>query len=341
MKTVFKYLTNLKFQIFVIILTVIGTVFCNLSLPNYLSQIIDYGIVNNDRAFILQTGVIMLIFSLLGMVFNIITSFYASKVSMGLGEIFRNTIFKKIHKFSLEEFDKFSTSSLITRTNNDVTQIQNFIMMFLRIILMAPVMCIGGIVMAFNKDAAMSSVIFLSTPVLVLLVFLISKKAIPLSTRMQQKIDRVNLVMREKLTGIRVMRAFVTENYETKRFHKVNYDLMDNSLKMQRTIALMEPALMFVLNATVVCLLYIGSMHVESGKIMPGDIIAIIQYVMQIMLSITMMSIIFVMYPRAAASAARIDEILYTAPTIVDSKNPKTSSELKGYISFKNVTFSF
>ncbi len=341
MKTVFKELFKFKTQIFIIFLTVAGNVFCTLSLPNYLSEIVDFGIPNNDTNFILRTGGIMLMLALSGMLCNIITGFYAARISMNLGKIFRNVIFKKIQNFSLEEFDKFSTSSLITRTNNDVTQIQNFIVMFLRVILMAPIMCIGGILMAFSKDSTMSSIIFLSIPVLIILIFLISKKAIPLSTIMQKKIDHVNLVMREKLTGIRVMRAFVTEEHETKRFRKASFDLMDNSLRMQRAIALMEPSLMLVLNATVVCLLWIGGLHIQSGEIMAGDIIAIIQYVMQIMISVTMMSIIFVMYPRAAASASRIDEVINTRPKILEIENPKTSSDIKGYIEFKNVSFCF
>ncbi len=341
MKTVFKELLNFKMQIFIIFLTVVGNALCTLSLPNYLSEIIDFGIANNNMQFVYHSGIIMFFITLIGMAFSIITGFYAAKISMKLGEIFRNIIFEKIQNFSLEQFDKFSTSSLITRTNNDVTQIQNFMVMFLRVILMAPVMCVGGIIMAFNKNAAMSSVIFLSIPALVLFIYLISRRAIPLSTRMQQKIDRVNLVMRENLTGIRVVRAFVTEDYETKRFRSASLDLMDNSLHMQRTIAFMDPILMLILNTTVVCLLCIGGFNVRSGNIMAGDIIAIIQYVMQIMFSVTMMSIIFVMYPRAEASAKRIEEVLYSKSSIVETKNPKNSDKLKGHVCFKNVTFYF
>lgn len=341
MKTVFKELLNFKMQIFIIFLTVVGNALCTLSLPNYLSEIIDFGIANNNMQFVYHSGTIMFFITLTGMAFSIITGFYAAKISMKLGEIFRNIIFEKIQNFSLEQFDKFSTSSLITRTNNDVTQIQNFIVMFLRVILMAPVMCVGGIIMAFNKNAAMSSVIFLSIPALVLFIYLISRRAIPLSTRMQQKIDRVNLVMRENLTGIRVVRAFVTEDYETKRFRSASLDLMDNSLHMQRTIAFMDPILMLILNTTVVCLLCIGGFNVRSGNIMAGDIIAIIQYVMQIMFSVTMMSIIFVMYPRAEASAKRIEEVLYSKSSIIEAQNPRNSDKLKGHVCFKNVTFYF
>lgn len=341
MKRVFKQLLNFKLETIIIFITVVGYVFCILSLPNYLSNIIDIGIINNDTNAIIQYGLIMLGLTILGMILSVISSFFSAKVSMGLSKNIRDSVFKKIQIFSTEEFDKFSTSSLITRTNNDVTQIQNFMMMFLRITVMSPIMCVGGIIMAFNKDPSMSNIIFLSIPILIILVSLIAKKSIPLSILMQKKIDRINLVMREKLTGIRVMRAFITENHESERFKAANSDLMHTSLNMQRTIALMEPVLMLILNATTVFILWIGYMHATSGDILSGDIIAVIQYVMQIMMSITMMSVMFVMYPRASASASRIDEVMDTNPTIIYKDNIKNPSNLKGYVEFKNVTFKF
>lgn len=341
MSKIFKELFKFKLSIIIIFITITGSVFCTLNLPNCLSDIIDYGVAERDLDFIFRMGCIMLGLAVLGMLLNIITGFYSAKVSMGLGRNLRNNVFKKIQKFSLQEFDSFSTSSLITRTNNDITQIQNFFMMFLKIIIMAPIMCLGGIIMTFGKNSFMSSIIFFSIPVLVLGVYMISKRAIPLSMQMQKKIDRVNLVMREKLKGIRVIRAFVTEDYETGRFRGVNADLMDNSLRMQRTIALMEPLLMFVLNMTVVVLLYIGETQVKVGSVEVGDIIAIIQYVMQIMISVTMMSVIFVMYPRAAASASRIDEIMDKEVSVQDKINAVNCTKLKGDIVFKNVSFCF
>lgn len=341
MKILFKELWKFKFQILIILITIVGNVFCTLSLPNYLSNIINLGITNKDMNVIIKYGNIMLILTLVAMIFNIVIGFFSAKIAMGVGRNLRNKVFIRVQDFSFEEIDEFSTSSLITRTNNDITQIQNFVMIFLRIILMAPLMCIGGIVMAFNKNASMSSIIFLSIPILLILVFLISKKAVPLSKIMQDKIDSVNLVMREKLTGIRVMRAFVTESHETKRFRIANLNLMENSLHMQRTIAFMEPVLMFVLNNTVVCLLWISGMNISTGNVTSGDIIAIIQYVMQIMMSVTMMSVIFVMYPRASASASRIREVMDTSPTIIYNEHTEGIPDSKGHLLFKNVTFRF
>ena len=341
MNKVLKELIKFKFSIIIIFITIIGSVFCTLSLPNCLSDIINYGVAEHDLNFIFRMGGIMFTLSVLGMILNIITGFYSSKVSMGIGRNLRNNVFKKTQKFSLQEFDSFSTSSLITRTNNDITQIQNFFLMFLKIIVMSPIMCIGGVIMTFSKSAFMSSIIFFSIPILILGVYSISKRAIPLSSKMQKKIDSVNLVMREKLKGIRVIRAFVTEDYETKRFNSVNTDLMANSLRMQRTIALMEPLLMLVLNMTILILVYIGEAQAKGGFVAVGDIIAIIQYVMQIMISVTMMSVIFVMYPRAAASASRINEIMEKELSVQDKENAVNCTKLKGEIVFKNVKFCF
>lgn len=341
MKKIFMSLWNFKISVLLIVITVIANSWCNLSLPNYLSDIINIGIAQKDMDMIIRTGLIMLVFTLAAMISTILTGLFSAKVSMGLGQDLRSSIFKKVQNFSLEEFDKFSTSSLITRTSNDITQVQNFMMMFLRVIIMAPIMCTGGIIMAFNKNTSMSRVLFFSIPVLIFFVFLIANKAIPLSKKMQKKIDRINLVMREKLTGIRVMRAFVTEDHESQRFHESNNDLMQNSLKLQRSIAFMEPILMLVLNGTVISLLWVGGTYVSSGQILIGDIIAIIQYVMQIMMAVTMMSMIFVMYPRASASADRINEVIDTPPSIINIKNPKSRPNIHGRLEFRDVTFYF
>ena len=341
MKEVFRKLWNFKLYLFIVILSIGGNVICNLSLPNYLSTIIDDGIVNSDMKMILEIGSYMLILTIIAMVSSIITSYFASRISMGIGRILRSEVFSKVQAFSEEEFDHFSTASLITRTNNDMTQIQNFLIMFLRIVIMAPVMCIGGIVMAILKSPVISCILFVSIPLLAILVGVVSKKTIPLSVKLQKRVDRINLVMREKLTGIRVMRAFGTEDYEAKRFEKANDELMADSLRMYLIIAVLEPLIMFILNFTIFGVLFIGRNLVADGNIMTGDIIAVVQYIMQIMMAVTMISVVFVMYPRASASAERINEILKTEPIIKDIKNPKNNTSMRGYLSFKNVTFSF
>lgn len=337
----FEKLLSFKMSLFWIIVSILGNVVCNLSLPNFLSKIIDEGIVNDNMSLILQIGGYMLILTFIAMVSSIVTSYFSSKISLGVGKELRSDVFRKVQSFSEEEFDHFSTASLITRTNNDMSQIQNFLIMLLRVVIMAPIMCIGGIIMSIMKSAVISCVLLISIPILILLVSVISGKTIPLSIKLQDRIDRINLVMREKLTGIRVMRAFGTEEHEAKKFGKANGELMADSLKLYTIIAILEPALMLTLNFTTFGVLFIGKNLITSGDIMTGDIIAVVQYVMQIMMAVTMISVVFVMYPRASASAERINEILDTDPRIVDIKNPKMQSALKGYLSFKNVTFSF
>lgn len=344
MKKVFLSLGRYKLSVFFITLTVIGGVLCNLGLPAYLSNIINSGIPAGDIAFIIRTGGAMLILVIAGTVCNIATGYFSARVSMGIGKHMRSMVFTKVQYFSRTEFDLFSTSSLITRTNNDITQVQNFINMFLRIVLMAPVMCIGGIVLAYIKSPSMSMVLFISMPIMIAAVLLIALRSIPLSKIMQAKIDHINLVMREKLTGIRVIRAFGTTEHETKRFHKVNLGFMENSKKMQRIMGLLTPVLSLVLYGTNVALLGFGGYRIletNGTGLLTGDVVAVIQYVMQIMMSVMMLALIFVMYPRASVSAARVNEILETTP-VITTENPKEpDSSQKGYLSFQNVTFSY
>lgn len=343
MTKVFKELGHFKIGIIFIVITVIGNVIASLALPNYLSTIINESIPNKDILGIISIGGTMLIFVLIGAVCNIATGYFSSKVSMGLGKNMRSNVFRKIQYFSQAEFDRFSTSSLITRTNNDIIQVQNFINMMLRVSLMAPFMFVGGIVMALSKSATMSMILLVSMPVMIVVVLLIGKFATPLSKKMQEKIDKINLVTREKLIGIRVARAFGTEDYETKRFKEVNADFMKNSIKMNTLMGAMTPVLSLVLYATTVALLAFGGYQIVTtiNGIMIGDVIAVIQYVMQIMMSVMLLSMIFVMYPRAAVSAARINEVMDTVEAIQEPTIPASIPQEKGVLEFKDVVFGF
>lgn len=343
MSKVFKELGHFKIGIFFIVVTVIGNVAASLALPAYLSTIINQSIPNKDIAQIISIGGTMLNFVLLGAICNVATGYFSSKVSMGLGKNMRSKIFKKIQYFSQSEFDHFSTSSLITRTNNDIIQVQNFVNMMLRVSLMAPFMFVGGIIMALNKSATMSMILLISMPVMVVVVLLISRYATPLSQKMQEKIDKINLVTREKLTGVRVARAFGTEDYETERFREVNLDFMNNSIKMNTLMGAMSPVLSLVLYATTVALIAFGGYQIVMtiNGVMIGDVIAVIQYVMQIMMSVMLLSMIFVMYPRASVSASRINEVMDTIEAIQDPEQPATTPETKGTLEFRNVSFKF
>lgn len=325
MKKIFAELNAFRPELLCVLVSVAAGVGATLGLPTYLSDIINRGIADKDMNYILHTGVIMLGIAILGMVCNITTGFFASRIALGLGRNVRSRIFTKVEYFSQAEIDTFSTASLITRTNNDITQVQNFMVMFLRVILTAPIMCVVGIMLAYSKNPKMSSILVVSMPVMVLIISLIGRRAMPLSRKMQTRIDRINLIMREKLSGIRVIRAFGTEDYEEKRFDGANKDLMNNAMKMMHAMSLLGPSLILILNLTVVGLLWRAGQGIGTEPVMPGDILAIIQYVMQIMMSVTMLSMIFVMYPRCAASADRICEVLDTENSIGDPAVPKLS----------------
>ena len=343
MKKMYKELFLFKWALLLLILTVIGSVAANLALPMYLSEVINTAIPAGDKVRIVSIGGTMLLFVLLGVLCSVGTGFFASLASVGFGRNVRSRIFRKVQYYSQTEFDGFSTSSLITRTNNDVVQVQTFMNMLLKVCLMAPVMCIGGVVLALAKSVTMSMILIVSLPVMIAFVLIIARLASPLSKKMQEKLDEINLVTREKLTGIRVARAFGTEQFEEERFRRVNDEFMVNTVRMNSVMGIMIPGLSLILYATMVALIAFGGYQIINihTAIPIGDIIAVIQYVMQIMMSVMMLSMIFVMYPRAAVSAGRINEVLDTVPVVADCDGAVTETGIKGYVSFRDVTFTF
>lgn len=342
MKTIWRELSPFKTRIFLVFILVVGSSMANLALPMYLSDVINLAIPKGDRWAVMLIGGKMLIFVLIGLFCSIAMGFLAAKISMGLGKNLRSKVFQKVQYFSQAEFDRFSTSSLITRTNNDVLQVQTFTNMMLRISLLAPIMAVGGIVMALQKSATMSMILLISMPLLLGFVFAVAKRVMPLSQKMQEKLDLINLVMREKLTGVRVARVFGTEDFEETRFDRVNRDFMENSVKMNRMMAMMMPGLNLILYGTTLALIGFGGRQIISGTSIPiGDVIAVVQYVMQIMMSVVMLSMVFIVYPRAAVSSGRIEEVLCTKPRIENIEDPITQTAKHGYVSFRNVSFTF
>lgn len=343
MRSMIRATMRYKISMLVLMLFVIGNVIGSLALPAYLAVVVNDAIPQKDTMLVINLGGKMLLFVLIAFASNIAIGFFAAKISTGVARDLRSNVFRKVQYFSNAEFDKISTSSLITRTNNDIIQIQNFINMMLRVSLTAPFMSIGGVAMAFDKNANMSMILMISMPIMILLVVIIGKKSTTLSIIMQNNIDKINLITREKLTGIRVARAFGTEEFESERFFKTNKDFMNNSIKMNAVIGLLVPGLSIILYFTMVALLAFGGYYmVDSlGGILVGDIIAVIQYVMQVMMSILMLSMVFMMYPRASVSMKRINEIYHMKAMVEDSGSEITDTSLKGVISFDQVTFSY
>ena len=343
MKYVLKELFRMKKELLVIVLTVAGTTMCTLGLPFFLSRLIDHAIPDKNYAHVFEIGGIMLILVVVGVLCGIVTSRVSASVSMGVGRNLRSQIFKKVQYFSQAEIDHFSASSLITRTNNDVTQIQVFLNQCLRIAVQAPIMCICGIILAVSNSPSLSMVLVVSVPLMVIALVVIAKIAVPLSTRIQAKIDRINLVMREKLTGVRVIRAFGTTNFESRRFEEINRDYSRSNKKLQRTTNSLMPVLTIILSLTSALVMLMAANQFENKGVdyTIGEVMAIIQYIMQIMLAVIMLTLVFVMLPRAATAAARAREVLETEPVIENPVSPKENTNIKGYLTYKNVSFTY
>lgn len=312
-----------------------------LYLPTLMSDIVDTGIINGDTGYIVKTGGLMLLVAAAGMICSILVSYLGSRTAIGFGRDLRGKIFSRVESFSLHEFNRFGTATLITRTTNDINQLQIVTFMIMRMMIMAPMMCIGGIIMAFSEDRPLSLVIAVAVPVIVMVIGIIISKALPLFRLMQLKLDKLNLVLREGLTGIRVIRAFNREPLERQRFDAANFDLTDNAIRVNKIMAAMMPAMMLVMNFTIVAVIWFGSIRINNGGMQVGSLMAFIQYSMQIMISLVMVSVMIIMLPRASASADRINEVLDTMPEIKDADQVKNADQSRGYLEFKDVTFSF
>ncbi|MGL4361831.1 MAG: ABC transporter ATP-binding protein [Cellulosilyticaceae bacterium] len=313
----------------------------NLFLPTLMSNIIDVGVKNNDTPYIWQVGFVMIAVSLLGALFVVTANFFAAKIAMTFSQKLRFDLFIKVESFNLQEFNTIGTSSLITRTTNDITQVQQLVLMFLRMMVTAPLMIIGGIIMALITDAKLSILLLIALPVLIIVIAFVGKKGSPLFNLMQKKVDNLNLVLRENLTGIRVIRAFNKTEYEQDRFKGANLDLTDNAIAVNKIIAFLMPSMMFILNFTTLFILWFGGERIDTGSLQVGSLIAFVQYVMQIMMSLVMLTMMFIMIPRANASAIRINEVLNLDFTIDDITTDNVNPTLHGTLEFKNVSFSY
>jgi len=340
MLKLFRYLKPYTLQIILVVVLITIQAILNLYLPDLMSDIVNKGVMKGNVPYIWKMGGKMLLVAALGITASLIASFFSARISMKFGRDLRDKIFNKVENFSLHEFDKFSTASLITRTTNDVTQVQRALFMTLRMVVMAPVMAIGGIIMAVSKNAKLSMVLLVSVPVLLLGIFLIAKKALPMFKSLQKKIDRLNLVLRENLTGVRVIRAFGKEEVEKKRFEDANVDLTNTALKVNKFAALIFPLMLSVMNFTTIAIIWFGAKQIDKSALQIGDLMAVLQYILQIMFAFIMISVVFIFFPRASASAERINEVLKIEAEIKDPENP-VIPERKGIVEFKNVTFRY
>lgn len=337
----FRFLKPFSWQITIVLVLAFLQTMSNLYLPNLMADIVDVGVRNQDTAYIWRVGGFMLLVSLGGIICSIGASYFSSRVATGFGKIIRSKIFTHVENFSLYEFDKISTASLITRTTNDTTQMQQVLVMMLVMMVTAPLMCIGGIFMAVTSNPQLSLVLVVILPVLVLTILIVMGQSIPLFQKMQVKLDKLNQVLDEGLTGIRVIRSLNRTDHEKKRFTEANRDLTQTATKVNQIMATLMPFMMLVMNFATVGILWFGSSLIGNGNLQVGSLMAFLQYALQIMFSLMMLSMMFIMIPRASVSAVRINEVLDIEPEIKDAAEVKLANEQRGYVEFQNVTFSY
>jgi ATP-binding cassette subfamily B protein len=324
----------------VVALQLLGTM-ASLYLPSLNADIIDRGIAQGDTDYIVHTGGWMLLVSGVQIVCSIVASYFGAKAAMLFGRDLRGAIFHRVGGFSDREVAQFGAPSLITRTTNDVQQVQLLVAITCTMLVAAPIMCVGGVIMALREDVGLSWLMLVSVPVMVLMIGLIIRRMVPQFRLMQDRIDAVNRVLREQLSGIRVVRAFVREPYESARFGVANEDLTATALQVGRLQALIFPTVMLVFNASSVAVLWFGASRVDSGQIEIGALTAFIQYLVQILMSVMMATFMLMMVPRAAVSSERITEVLDTESSVKSPQKPVRTTSERGTVELRNVEFQY
>ncbi|MGO0882171.1 ABC transporter ATP-binding protein [Clostridioides difficile] len=341
MKLILNYLKNYKLLIVLNILAIFSFALVELGIPTIIAKIIDNGIANQNTTYIKQMGIVIVVISIIGVVGSVLLGYCSAKISTGVTRDIRNDIFKKSQEFSHTEYNKFGISSMITRTTNDAFQIQQFVNILLRTALLTPVMFIISIIMTIRTSVELSLVLAISVPFIIIGVAVIAKVSQSISSKQQKGLDKLNLISRENLTGIRVIRAFGNDNYETKRFEETNTYYANVSKKLFKLMSITQPAFFLLLNIAVLAVFWISSEKINIGEIQVGQLVAFLEYLFHAMFSIMLFSMVFIMYPRAEVSANRIKEILEEKPLIKNPENGVKDTENKGLIEFDNVTFTY
>lgn len=316
-------------------------VICDLSQPTLLASIVDNGVAKSNLPYILNTGVLMLGIALIGMAGGMGCSVASSIASQNFGASLRSAVFKKIQLLSPLNIDRFKTSSLVTRLTNDITQLQTVVLMSLRIMVRAPLLFIGGIIMAVSLNARLALILTVSIPLLAAVIYYRMKKSTPLFSYMQEKLDRVNAVIRENLSGIRLIKAFVRADHEKKRFATANDELMYATLRAFNLVITMMPIVMLIMNFSIVAVLWFGGWDIDRGNMEVGEIIAFVNYITQILFSLMMIGNILLFVSRASASAERVNEVLDTDIDIKNADNPDFTPLSSGEVAFENVSFGY
>lgn len=342
MKRYLKYIKPYWYAFILGPILMITEVVGEVILPAYMAKIINIGAANRDVPYIVGTGITMIIIAFVMMAGGIGGAWFASKASISFGADLRNDCFKKVQKFSFTNIDTFSTGSLVTRLTNDITQVQNLIMMALRMMLRAPGMLIGAIIMAFSMNAGLARIFLVIMPVMIVVITIIMRTAFPRFTMMQKKLDKVNSNIQETLQNVRVIKSFVRGEYEEERFSRSNEDLKDSSLRAFKVVIFQMPLMAFIMNATTLLVVWMGGKQVLVGDMPVGNLTAFTTYIVQVLMSLMMLAMVLLQSSRAIASAKRINEVLDTEIDLTDDRAGKKDALVqKGRIEFRGVSFRY
>ncbi len=321
-------------------LSMVGEVLVDLFQPKLMAKIVDEGVVAGNMELIIHTGIMMMLLICLGGLCGVGSAAFSGMASQGFSRDLRNDTFKKVMGLSFEQTDKFTTGSLVTRLTNDITQVQQFVDFALRMLVRDTILFIGGIIMMLSLDINFGLVLVCVLPIEMIFMIIIIRKATPIFSIVQKKLDKVNSVVQENVAGARVVKAFVREEHESERFDKANVDLMQTNLKVMRIMSVLNPLLMIIMNLSVISIILIGGFQVEAGEMQVGQIMAAITYITQILLGIMMISVMFQLISRAHASAKRISEVLFIEPVIKSGSYVSEDNKI-GTVSFKNISFKY
>ena len=341
MKLILKYLKNYKLLIVLNVISVFGFALVELGIPTIMAKVVDNGIANNDIPYIKEKGILIAIISIIGVLGTILLGYCSSKISTGLTRDIRNDIFRKSQEYSHSEYDKFGVSSMITRTTNDAYQLMQFTNTLLRTALLTPVMFGVSLFMILKTSVSLSIVLAITVPFIILGVVVIAKLSHPISETQQKRLDKLNRISRENITGIRVIRAFGNDNHERERFMETNEDYANISKKLFKLMAVSQPTFFFLLNMAILAIFWLASKMINTGTLQVGQLIAFLDYLFHSMFSLMLFSMIFIMYPKAQVSADRIQELLDEEPLIKNPANGVKDTKIKGEVEFNNVTFTY
>ena len=341
MRLILKYLKNYKLLVVVNVISVFGFALVELGIPTIMAKVIDSGIANRDIQYIKRMGGVIVIISILGVAGTILLGYCSAKISTGITRDIRNDIFKKAQEFSHSEYDKFGISSMITRTTNDAFVLLQFVNTLLRTAVLTPVMFGISLVLILRTSVKLSTVLAITVPFIVIGVIVIAKISEPLSETQQKRLDKLNRISRENLTGIRVIRAFGNDNHEKERFEETNEAYASVSKKLFKLMAVSQPSFFLLLNVAILAILWVSSNMIDAGTLQIGELVAFIEYLFHAMFSLMLFSMVFVMYPKAQVSANRIEELLNEESLIKNPENGVKQTEVKGEVEFDNVTFVY